>query len=238
MIQVNKMKKLKIWHISDTHQEHGYMPIPEDIDLVIHSGDAANPKDPYTNEAPFRDFLNWFKNLPIKYKIFVAGNHDSSVEKRLITKEEFELCNIIYLEHESVQLEGLNIFGSPYTPEFYDWAFNVRRDRLVDYWSAIPENTDILITHGPPKFILDNDLGANLGCMSLYKRIKDLPNIKIHQFGHIHSRKDSNGHYINRGIFLEPESNIKFINASCVDLYHKIQKGNIITEIEINKASE
>lgn len=227
------MKKLRIWHISDTHQNHLNLEIPEDIQVVIHSGDAANPKDQYSNEPYFREFLRWFKELPIKYKIYVAGNHDSSVEQRLITREDFELNNIIYLEHESTQIEGLNIFGSPYTPEFHNWAFNVRRDRLVDYWSAIPENTDILVTHGPPKWILDNDLGQNLGCNALYKRIKDLPNLKIHQFGHIHNRFDSNGKYYNRGIYWDPSSDIKFINASCVDLYHRVQPGNIITEIDI-----
>lgn len=227
------MKKLRILHLSDTHQKHRELSIPEGIDLVIHSGDAANPKDPYTNEPQFRYFMNWFKSLPIKYKVFIAGNHDSSVEKRLISREDFELNNIIYLEHESTQIEGLNIFGSPYTPEFHNWAFNVRRDRLVDYWSAIPENTDILVTHGPPKWILDNDLGVNLGCNALYKRIKNLPNLKICQFGHIHNRKESNGRYYNRGTYIDPSTNIRYINASCVDLRYNLQPGNIITEIDI-----
>jgi Icc-related predicted phosphoesterase len=226
------MKKLKIWHISDTHGEHHFLSIPEGIDMVIHSGDAANPKNPYTNEPAFRDFLNWFKDLPIKYKIFVAGNHDSSVEKRLISRKDFELNNIIYLEHESVQIEGLNIFGSPYTPEFHQWSFNVKREKLHKYWEAIPENTDILVTHGPPKYILDNDMGVNLGCTSLYKRVKLLPNLKIHQFGHIHNRISSNEIYINRGIFQQPEGP-KFINASCVDLRHVLLPGNIVTEINI-----
>jgi predicted phosphodiesterase len=224
---------MRIWHISDTHCQERDLIIPNNIDMVIHSGDESNSKNPYNNEMESREFIQWYKSLPIKYKIFIAGNHSTSIEQRLITREDFEINNIIYLEHESINIEGLNIFGSPYTPEFHNWAFNVRRDRLVDYWSVIPEETDILVTHGPPKWILDNDLGVNLGCNALYKRIKQLPNLKICQFGHIHNRKDSNGKYYNRGTYWEPTSNIKFINASCVDLKHEIQPGNIITEINI-----
>lgn len=231
MIQTNKMK-LKIWHISDTHEHHKFLSIPEGVDMVIHSGDAANPKCEYSNEPPMRDFIKWFKELPIKYKIFVAGNHDSSIEKRLVNPEDFKSNGIIYLEHESIQIEGLNIFGSPYTPAFNNWAFNVKREKLFNYWEVISEDTDILITHGPPMYYLDNDLGVNLGCKSLYKRLKSLPNLKIHQFGHIHNRYNTNNSYINRGVFQEPDGP-KFINASCVDLYHKVLPGNIITEIDI-----
>lgn len=227
------MNKLRIWNISDTHEEHHFLTIPDNIDMVIHSGDEANPKDPYRNEPACRDFINWFKNLPIKYKIFVAGNHSTAIEKRLITRKDFEDNNIIYLEHESIQINGINIFGSPYTPEFHSWAFNVKRDKLFNYWELIPEDTHILVTHGPPKFILDMDHYENLGCLSLYKRIKKLPKLLIHQFGHIHDNRSSGDNFINRGIFIDPSTGVKFINASCVDVRHNLQPGNIITEIEL-----
>jgi predicted phosphodiesterase len=55
----------------------------KDIDIVIHSGDCSNPRDPYNNEPEVRRFIDWYKSLPIKHKIYVAGNHDSkSIEKR------------------------------------------------------------------------------------------------------------------------------------------------------------
>ena len=224
---------MRILHLSDTHCMHNYMSIPEGIDIIIHSGDASNYVDPYRNEPEMRDFINWFKGLPAKYKIFTPGNHDTSIERGLIRREDFEDNNIIFLKHESTQIEGINIFGSPYTPSFgQGWAYNVKRDKLFNYWEEIPENTDILITHGPPMYYLDNDLGQNLGCRSLYKRVQKLPNLKIHQFGHIHSRLRSNELYINRGTFQETNDSIKFINASFVCLDHKPQLGHIISEIK------
>mgnify|MGYP003565119632 FL=1 len=70
---------MKIWHFSDSHTYHSLLEIPKDVDIVIFSGDCSNPRDPYTNEWEVRDFINWFSSLPIKYKIFVAGNHDTSI---------------------------------------------------------------------------------------------------------------------------------------------------------------
>lgn len=67
---------MKIWHISDTHTYHDLLKVPYDIDMIIHSGDCSNPRDPYNNEPEVRDFIDWFKMIPVKYKIYVAGNHD------------------------------------------------------------------------------------------------------------------------------------------------------------------
>ena len=84
---------MRIWHISDTHTFHNLLTIPQGIDIVIHSGDCSNPRDPYTNEPEVRDFIHWFKSLPIQHKIYVAGNHDTSIEKKLITKKDFQDYN-------------------------------------------------------------------------------------------------------------------------------------------------
>ena len=62
---------MKIWHISDTHTYHGFLKVPEGIDMVIFSGDCSNPRDPYTNEHEVRNFITWFDSLKIKHKIFV-----------------------------------------------------------------------------------------------------------------------------------------------------------------------
>ena len=97
---------MKIWHISDTHSYHSLLKIPKDTEMVIHSGDFSNYKDVYKNEPEARDFLNWYASLKIKYKILVAGNHDSLA---CLWNTKFkELCkdlNIIYLENSSVTIE-------------------------------------------------------------------------------------------------------------------------------------
>lgn len=223
--------KLRILHISDTHQKHYNLEIPDNIQVVIHSGDASNSRDPYINSNEMLDFMEWYKNFPADKKIFVPGNHDTSIERGLITRKDFEDAGIIFLNHESYDLDGIKIFGSPYTPSFgKGWAYNVARHKLYNYWEDIPENTEILITHGPPKHILDNDLDQLLGCKSLYNKAKQLPNLKIHQFGHIHNRVRRDEIYINRGSYIDPKTQTKFINASCVCLDYKWQYGNIITE--------
>ena len=81
---------MKIWHISDSHSSHPLLEIPKDIDLIIFSGDESNYYDVYKNEPEFRDFIEWFGNLPIKHKVFVGGNHSAFVALR--TKEVKEIC--------------------------------------------------------------------------------------------------------------------------------------------------
>ena len=76
---------MKIWHISDTHTYHRLLEVPTDIDMVIFSGDCSNPRDPYPNEVEVRGFIDWYRSLKIQYKIFVAGNHDTSIENKFVT---------------------------------------------------------------------------------------------------------------------------------------------------------
>jgi len=184
---------IKIWHISDTHTYHGLLPVPEGIDIVIFSGDCSNPRDPYNNEPEVRKFLDWFKNLPIKHKIFVAGNHDTSIEKGLVSISDIQVNGIHYLENEHITIEGIKIFGSPLTPDFgVGWAFNKARNKLDRIWSGIiDKDTDIIVTHGPPKGILDLGIDRNhkmefCGCKSLWNVVK-LINPQLMLFGHIHN---------------------------------------------------
>jgi len=192
---------MRIWHISDTHTYHNLLEVPTDIDMVIFSGDCSNPKDPYPNEVEVRAFIDWFGDLPIKHKVFVAGNHDTSIEKGLVTKDDFDQNCIHYLENTSVEIEGIKIFGSPYTPTFgYGWAFNKDRTKLERFWrNIIDEDVDIVINHGPPKGILDlstnrNGITERCGDKSLLNKVMEV-NPKLCLFGHIHNHQD----IINQG---------------------------------------
>lgn len=185
---------MKIWHISDTHTYHKLLEVPHGVDIVIFSGDCSNPRNPYNNEPEVRAFIDWYSGLDIKHKIFVAGNHDTSIEKGLVTKDDFESNGITYLENTSVEIEGLKIFGSPYTPMFGDWAFMRARHKLDRVWSrAIPDDSDIVVVHGPPKGVLDlsYDRAGNLelcGDKSLMNRLK-VVEPKFMMFGHIHNNE-------------------------------------------------
>ena len=208
---------MRIWHVSDTHGYHDLLKIPDGIDMVIHSGDCSNPRDPYNNEPEVREFINWYKMLPIKHKLYVAGNHDSSIEKGLVKVSDFYGNNIHYLEDEYVEIEDIKIFGSPYTPNFGNWSFMKDRTKLERHWRlAIHEQCDIVVTHGPPKGILDKaeDRDHNLECCgdkSLLNRVLEIQP-SYHLFGHIHN----NGDVINAGIQKLSNYNTWFSNGSVV----------------------
>lgn len=208
---------MKIWHIGDTHSYHNLLTIPEGIDMVIHSGDHSNYRDVYKNEPEARDFLIWFAALGIKYKVMIAGNHDALA---CIHNKAFrKLCkdlNLIYLEDSSVEIEGVKIWGSPYTPTFGNWHFNRSRDKLHKLWATIPDDTDIVVTHGPPKGILDYTYNFDnsierCGCNALKKRMLELKP-KLLLFGHIHNNKD----LINAGTMKLSIQDTIFSNGSVV----------------------
>ena len=208
---------MKIWHISDTHTFHNLLTIPENVDMVIFSGDCSNPRDPYNNEPEVRTFIHWFKELPIKHKIFVAGNHDTSIEKKLIKKIDFSGYNIHYLENDYVEIEGFKIFGSPNTPNFGNWSFMKDRGKMDKHWSKVNEDVDIFIVHGPPKTILDLSYSREhvleyCGCNALKNHILNRIKPKLCCFGHIHN----NENIINAGTLKLSDYNTIFSNGSVV----------------------
>jgi predicted phosphodiesterase len=213
---------MKICHISDTHTFHWEFKNERfnGVDIVVHSGDATNSKNPIFNKKEMEDFINWYSLLNVKHKILIAGNHDTSIEKNKITKEFIESKGIIYLHNSDVIIDGVKFWGSPYTPTFGDgWAFNKQRAKINLVWQQIPDDTDVLIVHGPPKGVRDlsYDRNNNLemcGCSALMKRCMILKNnLKYVLFGHIHNSED----IINQGISTYSVTKTIFSNATCVD---------------------
>lgn len=212
---------MKILHISDTHGFHNEFPVErfDGVDVVIHSGDCSNYMDVSRNNNEVLDFIEWYKNVPVKHKIYVAGNHDTSIERRLVTPSDFAEAGIIYLENAATVIEGVKFYGSPHTPTFGQWAFMKPRHKLHDVWQAVPEDTDILIVHGPPKAVRDLsfDRDGNLemcGCTALAKRCWELRDtLKLVAFGHIHNmnRVDT-----NQGVSHYSKTPTIFSNAACV----------------------
>jgi len=211
----------KVWCFADTHELHDQL-LPPKADIAIFAGDAANSSNPIKNLVNMRHFLTWFKDLPIKHKVMIAGNHDTSIDKRLVIPEEIEEMGINYLEHEAREIAGIKFFGSPYTPAFnpQTWSFNVKRNKLDLYWSTIPDDTQILVTHGPAKGFLDytDDFDSGnpiqVGCKSLSNRINQIKDIKMHVFGHIHTSFSKNSSFYNSGTYRGADK-ITRINASC-----------------------
>lgn len=194
MLEYKADSNMKIWHISDTHCLHGLL-VPQDVDIVIHSGDCSNDKDTAKNTNQVLNFLDWFSNLEIPHKVFVAGNHDVSIERRAVHPSYIRDLGIIYLENDSANVAGLNVWGSPITPSFGEgWAWNMARHKIKIVWDTIPGNTDIVVTHGPPQGVLDLSINYKTkelefcGCAALKKRLEAI-DPKLSLFGHIHNNK-------------------------------------------------
>ncbi len=232
---------MKWCFISDTHTLHDKLSIPE-VDVLVHSGDWSFKGTKDETEA----FAKWLDKQPAKYIVVVPGNHEVEFEKCLNAPESSinwikDHCPRAHLLiHESLSLEGFKLFGSPWTPYFFNWAWNAGRTIteaahtfkpfIGDLWQAIPMDTDILITHGPAYNTLDHITDRHglpgdteqVGCDELRKRILLLPNLKVHTFGHLH---------LKGGQVLD-QNGIKYINASvCDDRYRLHDNRKIILDL-------
>lgn len=204
----------KIVFISDTHNYHDEVKLPEG-DILIHSGDFSGRGHP----AEVFNFFSWLSIQSLKFKhiVFIAGNHDKSFEYKspwVLKALEQLPTNVHYLEDSEIIIDGIKFYGSPWQPEFFNWAFNLPRGQAIEEkWDMIPQDTDILITHGPPMYMLDYTLRdmINVGCLDLYNKVLQVKP-KIHVFGHIHE-----------GYGYKEVDNTLFINAStCTLLYRPI----------------
>lgn len=244
---------MKIVCISDTHTFGKLVAVPEG-DLLIHAGDHTFRG----TEGETKAAMKWLESLPHRYKVAVPGNHDFYFDLRYKHGHQYRSWRITryfkpaaLMEHyapsvkmlidEGVEIEGLKIYGSPWQPWFWDWAFNLPADvemlnplatpairhnlqAAQEVWNKIPDDTNILVTHSPPHGILDA-IGSKMyddddraGCVELMKRIESLQHLKLHVFGHIHE-----------GYGQHEQDGKLFVNAStCNREYQAINKPIII----------
>ena len=186
---------LKVICISDTHCK------TEDIppgDLLIHAGDFANAG----TAAEITKQFDWLSSLPHTHKIVISGNHDGWFDPRTRVADDKDAVidhkhyaqkgSLHYLQHSSITLtfpsrpgRSFKIYGAPQTPNYdarHDWAFGYPPDK--DAWTGtIPRDTDILITHTPPRWHCD--LSHGMGDENLLREIWRV-RPSLHVFGHIH----------------------------------------------------
>lgn len=179
------------------------LPVPNG-DVLVVAGDITNRG----NLNDVVNFSDWAKKLPHKHKIIIAGNHDFCFEDdrhdqavRILTMQ-----GLIYLQDSEITIDGVKFYGSPWSPWFYDWAFNLHRGfEIREKWALIPKDTDVLITHGPIHGHGDmTDDGQMVGCTDLAETIQKVQP-EYHIFGHIHE---------GYGVTYDEGLDIKFVNAS------------------------
>lgn len=193
---------MKIIIISDTHGYHRELNLPQG-DLIIHCGDFCH----YGSDRNFLDFNDWYSALDYKHKILISGNHDFISAEYPEKFMNLLSDNIIYLNDSGVEIQGIKFWGSPVQPDLVGWAFGRKRgDEMEQHWKLIPNDINFLITHTPPKGILDKSgRGAELGCGRLLKKVEKLKP-KFHVFGHVH-----------RSYGIKNDNGTTFINASNMD---------------------
>lgn len=178
---------MKIVAFSDIHGQQDKLTqwcSVNPADLLIFAGDLQGNQttDDGTN------FMEWLHRLPYPFKIIVFGNHDGhyDIASNYVLNNQYH--DIVILNNNSLIYQGIKFFGSPHSVEFGSWWFMMKDEELANLWKKIPDDTDILITHGPPYSILDNTVyGVYAGSKSLWSRVtQSLPNLKYHIFGHIH----------------------------------------------------
>jgi len=197
---------MKIVIFSDTHGKHRDIVLPE-ADLMICAGDMTI----YGSRTELLKFAEWFGEQPGEIKLATPGNHDFCFQDRRRVQAENILGNheIHTVIDGTATVYGLNIYLSPWTPTFGDWAFMQDDDLLGYRWKMIPDDTDILVTHGPPFGILDETVaGPHAGSKTLRHRVLG-SEIALHAFGHIHEGHGS--------IVLAKQS---FHNVSICDFFY------------------
>jgi Icc-related predicted phosphoesterase len=184
----------------------------------MHAGDIS-----YKGEKKeIIDFLQWFGKLNYTYKIFIAGNHDFFLEKvKPADIESLLPKDVIYLNDSGININGIDIWGSPVTPWFFNWAFNRYRGAAIKkHWNLIPSDTKVLLTHGPAFGFHDTVInGTHAGCKDLINRILEVKP-KVHVCGHIHEGYGN----VQKGA-------TRFINASVLNESYELVNKPVVFEL-------
>ena len=212
---------LAIVCISDTHGEHESVELLSG-DVLVHAGDVTA----HGTELDWLRFLDWFGSRDFAHRVFVAGNHDrypeAFPERAARLAEE---AGVTLLDDSGCRVMGRRFWGSPITPRFHDWSFMREPGADIErHWAMIPDDTDVLITHGPPMAILDavdrpDGASEHVGCPSLARRVAEV-RPALHLFGHIH---ESRGELRRDGV--------RYLNVSTMDSDYRIAHAPVRVEL-------
>lgn len=223
---------MRVVCISDTHNKHREIKLPAG-DILIHCGDATMSGE----IGEMEKFAEWFNRQScFDHRIFVPGNHDFCAERDYYARAPYLMNELFttqgthYLVDKGVELEGLKFYGSPWVPNLTRWAFYGPPAKLEEKFALIPNDVDVLITHGPPHGVMDlipealligrpnsddeaeMDDGLHVGSMALLNRTMEL-DYNLHCFGHIHESYGQQGRSVNASIC---DERYKAINAPII----------------------
>jgi Icc-related predicted phosphoesterase len=230
---------MKIMAISDLHGTLPTLNVPKG-DVLCIAGDICpvwNHKLEYQQEWIAKNFVPWCNALieseTVKNVVFCAGNHDWHFEELYTMGNEKDFRkmlpdNIHYLRDSSVIIDGVNFYGTPWTPEFCNWAFMKYEGELDKIFEKIPEGTDVLVSHGPPygyNDCVEYRQNQHLGSKALIKHINRVKPKAVF-VGHIHTGSHDATNLLLEGNF---DSRTSIVNVSIMDeQYHVASKPYIM----------
>lgn len=244
--------------ISDTHNRADELEeLLPDGDVFLHCGDFTD----YGTVEEVKKFNEFLGRLPHRHKIVIAGNHEMTFDENvlpmtgevrdhrrmtqsLLLKNRNELTsrglthmsqlltNCIYLQDSMTTVHGLRIYGSPWQPQFCEWAFNLGSlEELREVWDKIPEGIDVLMTHGPPFGRGDRcTMDVNGGCPELLLAVQNRVRPKFHVYGHIHEGRDPDW---NEDEGFSTDGITTFINAAVLNRSYKLVFPPVIFDVPL-----
>jgi predicted phosphodiesterase len=175
---------MKLVAFSDTHGQHADVEIPE-CDVAIFAGDCCK----YGSREEFYDFVKWYQNVPAKLKLLTPGNHDFCTQKYPhFGDQACQEYGIQYMADNGYTIDNLAYYGWPWTPPYGNYAWMATESWMAGRLNNIQYPHHVLISHGPPRGILDwtpRDGGQSVGSMALFKH-HGWSMSEVHIFGHIH----------------------------------------------------
>lgn len=208
---------MRIVFLSDTHCQLDKIEVPTG-DILVHAGDFTGRG----TEKEVQQFAERLVMLPHRHKFIVPGNHDFLFERDLPRAKELmsEVPGLHLLLDAGAEVDGIRIYASPWTPIFFDWAFMGDSEALRQKWEQIPNDVDVLITHGPPFGILDRCFdGTHAGCRELATAVRRI-RPRLHVFGHIHEAYGDETH-----------DGIRYLNVSTCDLRYRAVQAPVVVEV-------
>ncbi|XP_032834056.2 metallophosphoesterase MPPED2-like isoform X1 [Petromyzon marinus] len=229
--------------VSDTHSLTDCLRVPPG-DVLLHTGDFTRIGLPLEVSA----FNDWLGRQPCQHKVVIAGNHELSFDADFVASLDDPwryfgipatagradvtiprhvrslLTNGVYLQDGETEVLGFRIYGSPWQPEFCNWAFTLPRgERLLEKWQQVPAGVDVLLTHGPPLGAGDRIKGhaeLRAGCVELMSSVRRRVKPRLHSFGHIHE-----------GYGIMTDGRTLFVNASTCNVNYEPVNPPIIIDL-------
>jgi len=214
---------MKITCISDIH---GHLIDISKTDLLLIAGDVLPLNIQSHNFESVKwlqgEFSEWAESIDAKEVIMIPGNHDFVFEQMTVA-----IDGVKVLIDNYTTFEGLKIWGSPWQLWFCDFAFNAPKiggeEFLQKKYDLIPDDTDIILSHGPPYGLCDKTIGGKLtGSKSLTNRIFDKTFTKLSAVvcGHIH---EANGVFCLGDHVMADGHNCDIVNCSILDENYRVK---------------